>query len=82
MKLDELYQVPESFKLLEGKTIKSVHWLSDPDMEVTGWYKRPVRIIFTDGSILIPQSDDEGNNGGAMYYQDEERCATIYTNHK
>ena len=47
-------------------------------MENLMWYKKPVVIHFTDGSILIPQSDDEGNDGGSMYFQDEEVSDVIY----
>jgi hypothetical protein len=65
-------------KYLKGKTIKEVTWLGDKDMENLMWYKRPVIIHFTDGTILIPQSDDEGNDGGSMYYQDEKTSDVIY----
>ena len=65
-------------KYLKGKTIKEVTWLGDKDMENLMWYKRPVVIKFTDGTILIPQSDDEGNDGGSMYYQDAQTSDVIY----
>ena len=63
---------------LKGKTIKEVTWLGDKDMENMMWYKRPVIIHFDDGTILIPQSDDEGNDGGSMYYQSGDVSDTIY----
>jgi hypothetical protein len=65
-------------KYLKGKTIKEVTWLGDEDMKNMMWYKRPVIIHFTDGSFVIPQSDDEGNDGGSMYYQDKNTSDTIY----
>lgn len=64
---------------LNGKTIKNVSWLGDNTMKDLMWYNRPVVIEFTDGSILMPQSDDEGNDGGAMYYQDKTQSDVIYT---
>ena len=59
-------------KLLVGKTIKHIRYLNDEEMESFAWYLRPIVIVFTDGSLLIPQSDDEGNDGGAMFYQDKD----------
>ena len=59
-------------KLLVGKTIKHIRYLNDEEMEALMWHSRPIVIVFTDGSLLIPQSDDEGNDGGAMLYQDKD----------
>ena len=60
-------QALQEFKnLLVGKTIQSVFYLGAGDMENMGWYKRPVVIQFTDGTFIIPQSDDEGNDGGSI----------------
>ena len=61
-------------KLLVGKTITHVRYLKDEEMEgMDGWHYRPAVIIFNDGSMLIPQSDDEGNEGGAMLFQDKDK---------
>lgn len=56
-------------KQLKGKTIDRVRFLGDEDMEILDWSNRPVVITFTDGSFIIPQSDDEGNDGGSIIYQ-------------
>jgi hypothetical protein len=39
--------------------------------EAGDWYERPIVIIFSDGSFIVPMADDEGNNGGAMYTSDD-----------
>jgi len=57
---------------LIGKTIKSVRYMTNEEMEDFMWYRKPVIIDFTDGSYMIPQSDDEGNNGGALYTSDKK----------
>jgi hypothetical protein len=47
-----------------------------------GWYKRPLVIFFTDGSYLMLQQDDEGNDGGAGYFEHppkENKYNIIYT---
>lgn len=51
---------------LVGKTIKSIRFMNDREMEMFGWYKRPVIILLSDSTFIIPQSDDEGNEGGAI----------------
>ena len=66
-------------KLLKGKVIKQVTYMDDENMEGLGWNSRPAVIEFTDGTALIPMSDDEGNEGGALSYADEKDGATIYT---
>lgn len=55
-------------KKLKGKTIHSVEHMGEEQATDIGWSKRPIVITFTDGSILVPMSDDEGNEGGAAIY--------------
>ncbi len=57
---------------LVGKTIKSVRYMNDKEMNNFMWSKKPVIITFTDGSYIIPQKDDEGNDGGALYTSDDD----------
>jgi hypothetical protein len=57
---------------LVGKTIKSVRYMNDKEMNDFMWYKKPVIITFTDGSYIIPQRDDEGNDGGALFTSDDD----------
>ena len=33
-----------------------------------GWHKRPIILILDDGTEIIPQMDDEGNDGGALLW--------------
>jgi hypothetical protein len=53
--------------VLVGKTVKSVRYLTDSEMEDFMWSCRPLAIFFTDGTYLIPSKDDEGNDGGALF---------------
>ena len=53
-------------KLLVGKRITRVEYMSSKEAEDTGWYSCPILIGLEDGSWLVPQSDDEGNNGGVI----------------
>ena len=54
----------ETAKALEGKTIKTVRYLTEE--EADGWFSRSVVIFFDDGSYILPMSDDEGNDAGAL----------------
>tara|TARA_R100000655_G_scaffold109283_1_gene163366 strand:- start:678 stop:1310 length:633 start_codon:yes stop_codon:yes gene_type:complete len=58
------------FGYLNGKTIKEVRRLTQEEMNSLGWHSNPLVIIFTDGTCIIPQRDDEGNDGGAMMFFD------------
>jgi hypothetical protein len=58
------------FGYLRGKTIYDIRRLTDKEQEAMGWYSNPLVIIFDDNTCLIPQRDDEGNDGGAMVFYD------------
>jgi hypothetical protein len=56
--------------------------MTEKEAKDFGWYKRPLIIEFSDGSMLIPQMDDEGNDGGAVIYEDvpgKDNYDIIYT---
>jgi hypothetical protein len=72
-------QHANNFMFLVAKKISSVRYMTTEEAEEMGWYKRPLVIRFTDGSFIIPQMDDEGNNGGAMYFQNDSGAVTIHT---
>ena len=57
-------------KMLVGKTVKSVSYLTEKEAEEMGWSMRPVVIEFTDGTQIFPMRDDEGNDGGALATSD------------
>lgn len=68
-------------KLLVGKTISNVRYLSRSECADMGWYKSPLVIEFDDKTCIVPQMDDEGNDGGALLYNDykSQEQDTIYT---
>ena len=53
-------------KSLVGKKVAGITYLTEDQAEENLWCNRPVVIIFDDGSYIIPLSDDEGNNAGAL----------------
>ena len=62
---------------LVGKKIVKVFYMPEDVTEEIGWYKRPLVIKLSDGSLLYPQMDDEGNDGGALYYQKGDNGETL-----
>ena len=66
------------FSYLIGKKIKKVEYMSRKTANQIGWHYRPLTILFDDESVLYPQRDDEGNDGGALYYIDKNKQETIY----
>lgn len=68
-----------NFTFLTGKTIAAVRYMTEAECKKLMWHSRPLVIRFTDGSFLIPQMDDEGNNGGAMHFQNDSGAVLIHT---
>ena len=68
-------------KLLVGKTISNVRYLSPSECADMGWNKSPLVIEFDDKTCIVPQMDDEANDGGALLYNDykSQEQDTIYT---
>ena len=64
---------------LVGKTIKSIRYMSDKEMSAWGWNKRPIIILLSDNTFIIPQRDDEGNDGGAVAIIKEKNFTLIPT---
>ena len=52
---------------LLGQRIVRMHYMSKRDAEELGWYKRPLMLMLENGTWIIPQQDDEGNDGGALW---------------
>jgi hypothetical protein len=61
----------EIAKMLEGRTIVHVRYLTEEEAE--DWFGRPVVMFLDNGEYIIPIADDEGNDGGAL--------ATSYEDH-
>jgi hypothetical protein len=44
--------------------------LTEAECAGLDWYSRPIIIQLSDGTMVFPSSDDEGNNAGALFGQD------------
>tara|TARA_Y100000114_G_C11581390_1_gene241222 strand:+ start:262 stop:513 length:252 start_codon:yes stop_codon:yes gene_type:complete len=57
---------------LVGKKITRVRYLTHEEAEHMDWYSRPLVLELSDGSLILPSCDDEGNNGGALFGQSKD----------
>lgn len=55
-----------------GRKIVSARYMSKEEADEMGWYSRPVVLQLDDGNIIYPSQDDEGNDGGALFTNDEK----------
>jgi hypothetical protein len=64
-------------QVLEGRAIKEVRYLNDKEMKMLGWYKRPVCFVLDNGEYCILSCDDEGNDGGSLFYGQDGVLPTL-----
>ena len=64
----EKYWNNKASEILLNKTIVEVGYMPEDESVQPSWYSRPVSFKLNDGTWIVPQSDDEGNDGGALYY--------------
>lgn len=62
---------------LEGRTIVEVRYLNDEEMEDMGWYSRPICFFLDNGVSCILSADDEGNDGGVLFYGENGVLPTL-----
>ena len=56
-------------RILLNKKIVKIKWLTEDQAEQEfGWRKRPVMLVLDDGTEIVPQMDDDGNDGGALLW--------------
>jgi hypothetical protein len=55
-------------EVLVGRKIVEARYLNDKEMEMMGWTGRPLCFFLDDGTPCILSTDDEGNNGGVLFY--------------
>jgi hypothetical protein len=66
--MDNLKWTNQAKGVLEGRKIVEVRYLNDDEMEMMGWYKRPICFLLDDGTYCMLSADDEGNDGGVLFY--------------
>ena len=59
-------------KKLIGRKIVAVEYMTDEEIEQCGWSKKSLCIRLDNDAWIYPQMDDEGNDGGSLYYTGNE----------
>ena len=63
--------------VLKGRTIVEVRYLTDEEMEDQGWYSRPICFFLDNGVGCVLSCDDEGNDGGVLFYGENGVLPTL-----
>jgi len=72
-------KMANEFMFLVAKRITSVRYMTQEEADALMWSKRPLIITLNDGSMIVPQMDDEGNDGGALWVQNGGQDKLVYT---
>ena len=58
----------EASRVLLNRKIVKVEYLPEDAMDSYGWTKKPVTFWLDDGTWIQAQMDDEGNDGGGLFF--------------
>ncbi|MEY4263469.1 MAG: hypothetical protein RL373_37 [Pseudomonadota bacterium] len=67
MKDYEMHWLTEAKEQLLGRKIVDVRYMSQEEADDLDWTERPVVFHLDDGNLIFASADDEGNNGGALF---------------
>ena len=71
MKDYEMHWLKEAKEQLMNRQIVDVRYMTKEEADDMDWYCRPVVMVLDDGNLIYPSCDDEGNNGGALFTNNE-----------
>lgn len=54
--------------VLQGRTIVSVRYMTEAEQRDLMWSKKPIVITLDNGTLAFLSADDEGNDGGSLFY--------------
>jgi hypothetical protein len=64
--------IERSEKVLLGRRILKVRYMTQKEAEEMGWDNRAIVIGLDNGTVIFPSMDDEGNNAGAIFTTDKD----------
>jgi len=60
-----------------GKKIVGVRYMSSKECEDMGWDSCPICLLLDDGTYIFPSRDDEGNDGGALFTNEDSKDCPV-----
>jgi hypothetical protein len=73
----QIHWTKKAKEVLEGRKIVEVRYLNDEEMEDIGWYSRPICFTLDNGTYCTLSQDDEGNDGGVLFYGENGVLPTL-----
>jgi len=67
----------EAEKVLLNRKIVEVRYMTKTEAKKMGWCKRPVCFTLDNGVSIIVSMDDEGNDGGSLFYGENGTLPTL-----
>jgi hypothetical protein len=58
--------------LLINKKIIDVRYMTKEEANDMRWHKRPLVFVLDDNTLCFLSMDDEGNDGGSLFYQNQD----------
>ena len=69
----------KNFQHFVGLRIVNVRYATPIECSELGWNKSPIVFQMSDGTVMYPQCDDEGNDGGALAFVKDGNWDVAYT---
>jgi|TARA_Y100000015_G_C2368130_1_gene78606 hypothetical protein len=60
-----------------GKKIVGVRYMSSEECNDMGWDSAPICLLLDDGTYIFPSRDDEGNDGGALFTNAQDKDCPV-----
>ena len=60
-----------------GKKIVAVRYMSSEECNDMGWDSAPICLLLDDGTYIFPSRDDEGNDGGALFTNVQDKDCPV-----
>jgi hypothetical protein len=69
---------PKLNEVLKDRTIAAVRYMSKGEADDLCWDKRPLVLHLDNGTMLFISKDDEGNDGGSLFYQTRDNKDGVF----